>query len=104
MTFESDEGDTSALSPDDAFAVLGNDTRMKILQTLGEADEPLRFSELRDRIGVRDSGRFNYHLDKLTGHFITETDDGYALRPAGTRVVEAVLSRVVVDDLELDTV
>lgn len=52
MTSEADEENTMILSPDDAFTVVGNDTRMEILQTLGEADQPLSFSELRERIGI----------------------------------------------------
>lgn len=88
----------TTLPPDDAFAVLGNENRMEILQTLGEATDPLSFSELRDRVGVRDSGQFNYHLDKLEGHFVTKMGDGeYALRQAGKRVIEAVLSGAVTE-------
>lgn len=85
------------LSPDDAFAVLGNETRMEILQTLAEAEEPLPFSELWDRVDVSDSGQFNYHLDKLVGHFLEDTGDGYGLRRAGERVIEAVVSGAVTD-------
>lgn len=87
----------SPLAPDDAFAVIGNDTRMEILQTLAEADGPLSFSTLRERVGVRDSGQFNYHLDKLDGHFAQQRADGYALHRAGERVIEAVLSGAVTD-------
>lgn len=96
MTTEADTGDTT-LAPDDAFAVLGNETRMDILQELGEADGPLSFSELRHRVGVRDSGQFNYHLNKLVGHFIENSDQGYDLRQAGRRVIEAVLSGAVTE-------
>jgi len=51
-----DPDGTSTLPPDDAFAVLGNETRMEILRALGDADGPLPFSELHDRVGTRDSG------------------------------------------------
>lgn len=84
-----------ALPPDDAFAVLGNETRMEILQTLAEADGPLSFSQLRERVGVGDSGQFNYHLGEVEGHFAAKTDAGYELREAGRMVVEAVLSGAV---------
>lgn len=94
MASETDEDDTT-LGPDEAFAVLGNETRINILQTLAEANESLRFSQLRDRVGVRDSGQFNYHLDKLAGHFVIQTDDGYLLGSAGSRVIEAVMSGAV---------
>ncbi|MEF8859437.1 MAG: helix-turn-helix domain-containing protein, partial [Halolamina sp.] len=101
MTTNADTSETM-LAPDDAFAVLGNETRMEILQTLGEADEPLPFSELRGRVGMRDSGQFNYHLGKLDGHFIKDTDGGYALGQKGSRVIEAVLSGAVTDTPVLD--
>jgi DNA-binding transcriptional ArsR family regulator len=84
-------------SPDDAFALLGNDTRVAILRILGEADEPLTFSELHDRVEMRDSGQFNYHLEKLVGHFVKKAEDGYTLRRTGRRVVEAVLSGAVTE-------
>jgi hypothetical protein len=87
----------TTLSPDEAFATLGNATRVGILRALGEADGPLSFSTLFDRVDVDDSGQFNYHLDKLVGHFVLETDEGYTLRQAGRRVVEAVLSGAVTD-------
>jgi len=89
-------------SPDDAFATLGNETRLGILQTLGQARETLSFSELRDRVGVEDSGKFNYHLEQLVGHFVRKTEGGYQLRRAGRRVVEAVLSGAVTDAPDLD--
>jgi len=89
--------DGATLAPDDAFELLGNETRVRILQTLGTADEPVPFSELHDRVGLRDSGQFNYHLNRLVGHFLQKTDAGYELRRAGERVVEAVLSGAVTD-------
>jgi hypothetical protein len=92
MTAADDEPTTETLSPDDAFGVLGNETRMQILRVLGEADDSLAFSALHDAVDVRDSGQFNYHLDKLKGHFVRKTGDEYVLRQAGNRVVEAVLS------------
>ncbi|WP_459194435.1 winged helix-turn-helix domain-containing protein [Halosimplex sp. J119] len=85
------------LSPDEAFEVLGNETRVSILRALGGAGAPVSFSALRERVGTADSGRFNYHLDRLTGHFVRKTEDGYELRRPGERVVEAVLSGAVTD-------
>lgn len=97
MTYESELSEPTALAPDEAFAVVGNETRVQILRTLGEAETPLSFTELRDRIGLRQGGQFNYHLDRLLAHFVRKTDEGYALRQAGRRVVEAVLSGAVTD-------
>lgn len=94
--------DETTLPPNEAYAVLGNETRMQILQTLGEADGPLTFSALRERVGMGDSGQFNYHLGKLTGHFLQETDDGYELRRAGARVIESILSGAVTQTSALE--
>lgn len=95
----SDAADTAApLSPDEAFSVLGNETRLTILHTLAEADDRLSFSELRARVGMRDSGQFNYHLDQVVGHFVDQTEEGYTLRHPGKRVVQAVLSGAVTDE------
>lgn len=101
MSSSPTNGDTAPLSPDDAFAVLGNATRMRILRTLADADAPLSFSELRERSGLPDSGQFNYHLNKLVGHFVTNPDGRYELRSAGLRVIEAVLSGAITDTSEL---
>jgi hypothetical protein len=93
-----DDGDAeAALSPDDAFALLGNGTRIAILRILGEAARPLSFSDLHDRVEMRDSGQFNYHLEKLVGHFVAKGEDGYSLRRTGRRVVEAVFSGAVTE-------
>lgn len=91
----------SAMSPEDAFDVVGEDTRIQILKALGEADEPLAYSELRDRIEY-DSTNFHYHLKRLDGHFIRKTEAGYTLQQAGGRVVKAILSGVVTENPVLD--
>ena len=90
------------LSPDDAFAVLGDETRLAILRALGEADGPVAFSELYDAVDVDDSGQFNYHLDRLVGHFVRKIESGYHLREPGRRVVEAVLSGAVTETPTLE--
>lgn len=94
-------GDTSVpegMSPDAAFAVLGNETRMQILQTLGDAEGPVSYSDLRRRSGLPQGGQFEYHLDRLVGHFVHKSDDGYSLRQPGRRVVQAVLSGAVTEN------
>lgn len=91
-----------SLTPDEAFSILGNETRMQILQELGEADRSLSFTDLRERVGVRQGAQFNYHLDKLVGHFVEKTEGGYALREPGRRVIQSVLSGAVTDDPVLE--
>lgn len=81
------------VSPAEAFSIVGNETRLSILEALWATEtRPVRFSRLRERVGMRDSAQFNYHLDKLTGQFVVRTEEGYDLRNAGERVVQAVLA------------
>jgi hypothetical protein len=88
-----EETTAEGLSHSEAFSLLGNETRVAILRELWAAirDGPVPFSELRERVGMRDSGQFNYHLNKLTDHFIRKTEEGYMLRFAGAAVVGAIL-------------
>lgn len=92
------------MPPDEAFALLANDTRVATIETLWAAwgEGPVPFSELRRRVGVRDAGQFHYHLRKLQAHFVTkvETDeagggevpDGYELTPAGFKTAQSVIA------------
>ena len=93
-----DDTSASGVSPDETFALVGDETRLGILRTLGAAGEPLAFSTLFERSEYDTTGNFSYHLEKLDGHFVTKTDDGCTLRQAGRRVVEAVVSGTVTDD------
>ncbi len=81
------------VAPADAFALVGNETRLSILEALWEAEKrPARFSAIREEVGMVDSAQFNYHLSKLTDQFVRKTDEGYELRTAGRKVVQAVLA------------
>lgn len=109
------------LSPEAAFALLANETRVATIEALWESwDEgPVPFSVLRNRVGVRDAGGFHYHLRKLRDHFVrkveeeesdgeaTEGSDGYVLTPAGFKIAQAVVAGTgidapVIEDLTLD--
>jgi DNA-binding transcriptional ArsR family regulator len=97
-----DEEESTSLAPDEAFSMLGNETRLGILHTLAEAESPLSFSELYDRIDYDPSTNFSYHLQQLDGHFVHQTDEGYELGQAGIRVVHAILSGTVTEAPRLE--
>lgn len=105
MTTEPDEEDTS-LSPDEAFGLLGNDTRVNILQALwdafesGTGDNELAYSELFAQVDYDNSGNFSYHLEKLTGPFIRQTANGYELKQTGINVIRAVVTGTITGDPE----
>ncbi len=83
----------ACVAPAEAFSVVGNETRLSILEALRQADDrPVRFSDLRETVEMRDSAQFNYHLQQLTDQFVVNTDDGYDLRYAGKKVVRAVIA------------
>ena len=91
----------------EAFKLLGDETRLAILLALWEAYDPhakdnsVSFSTLYDRVSIRDSGTFTYHLDKLVGHFVEETDDGYRLRNSGLTIVRAIIAGTGLEDSRL---
>jgi hypothetical protein len=88
-----DPPEASALAPADVFALVGDETRTKILGALWSTpDETVSFSDLRVAAGVDDSGQFNYHLGRLVGHFVERAEEGYRLTPAGRSVLGAAVS------------
>lgn len=99
------------LSPDEAFAVLGNEIRLDIIRVLWHADaahkyddisdiaETISFSELRRRVDIDDNGQFNYHLSQLTPHFVRQTEDGYRLSGAGKQIARTVIAVSGMEDL-----
>jgi len=97
MGGDSERDDARSLAPEEAFDVVGDETRLQILRALAAADGPLAYSELFDRVDYDDSANFTYHLNKLRGHFVRKTEEGYVPRIAGRRVVEAIFSGVVTD-------
>lgn len=103
-----DEGERVSVErrpPEETFALLANETRMAILQALGETPaEAVSFSELRARVEERDSGKFNYHLRKLLDHFVRRTDVGYELTLAGQRIVGALIAGTYNASVSLDPV
>jgi hypothetical protein len=78
----------------EAFEILAEPVRVRLLRALWLEGRQgtVSFSRLRDAADIGDSGRFNYHLQRLTGTFIEKTDDGYQLTPAGVAVVDAVFA------------
>ena len=86
-----------SLDPAEAFALLGNEIRIDILRALWDADCPVSFSDLHRRVDVDDSAQFNYHLGKLTDHFVRRTDDGYEFRHAGEKVVCSIFAGTLTD-------
>jgi len=94
----------------DAFALLGNETRLAILLALWEEYDPhaddtiVSFSDIFDRVDFDDPGTFSYHLQQLTGQFIHQYPDGegYELRVPALRFIHAVIAGAGVQDAGLE--
>lgn len=100
---------SDASTRNEAFQLLSDNTRLEILHVLWEHQNrsgtpSMRFADLRDHLSADDPGRLNYHLNKLTTHFVRRTEDGYQLREAGKRIVRVLLSGTAIDDPEIDPV
>ena len=88
---EGEDGESKNVEPAEAFSVVASEARLDILEALWRAeDRPVRFSELYDEVEMDDSAGFNYHLQQLTGQFVSKDDEGYDLRYAGAQVIRAV--------------
>jgi hypothetical protein len=78
------------------FELVANDTRIEILHALWDERSPgdryISFSELRERAGVSDGGRFNYHLGKLVPEFVRKRDAAYTLTHAGEQLIGDAVS------------
>ena len=89
----------------DVFGVLGHETRLAIILVLWETKIPgvplteqaMPFTELRERVGTRDSGQFNYHLDKLLGPFVERTTAGYVLTERAEQILHGVMAGTFTD-------
>jgi hypothetical protein len=88
--------------PHEAFATLGDESRIEIMRAIAEAQatattaEPaqveLAFSEIYDRVDVDGTSKLSYHLGELTGTFLRKGENGYSFTHAGEQIVRIVLS------------
>ncbi len=90
----------------EVLEAVGNETRVGIIKALVDhrRDDPrdpgLPFSELRDRVGMGDSGQFNYHLDKLRGAFVEGVDGEYRLTYAGRKLATTLVTEAFKSEYE----
>lgn len=101
-----DERERTRERAKDLFANLANETRIEILFALAEAERAegrsVAFSRIYDRLDIRDSSKFNYHLKMLTENLVRRTDDGYELRYVGRLIYRAIKAGEFVDEEVLE--
>jgi hypothetical protein len=99
MSGGDDDGASPGLSAEEAFALLGNEYRARIVKALGDAQGTrgprprLSFSTLYERADVDvATSQFNYHLQKLVGPFLERGPDGYRLRHEAVALYRTILA------------
>jgi len=119
MADESDHSavdDTEQVVSNAAFALLGHQTRLDILRAFFDSYEPVdpdsmaevradrtrSYSELMDAVGLRDSGKFNYHLEKLRGVYVEKVEDGYVPTASAVALFQAVVANRPTESVAVD--
>jgi hypothetical protein len=91
---------------EEAFALLGHEIRLNILRAFFQMYEPvdpeslpdvrdqrsLSYGELMKEVEMKDSGKFNYHLEKLQGVYIEKVDAGYVPTASAIALYEAMVA------------
>ncbi|ELY77209.1 DUF7351 domain-containing protein [Natrinema gari] len=101
---------------EEAFALLGHKIRLDILRAFFERYSPvdpdsrsdvreqrtLSYAELMAATDMEDSGKFNYHLDKLRGVYIEEIAEGYVPTASAIALYEAVIANRPTESIPTD--
>jgi len=91
---------------EEAFALLGHEIRLAILRAFFERYTPvdpdsrsdvreqrtLSYAELMAATEMEDSGKFNYHLEKLRDVYVEEIEEGYVPTASAIALYEAVIA------------
>lgn len=92
----------------EAFARLGNATRMAILEALTTVEEgrvrptERTFTELFEATDEETTAGFSYHLRQLRGEYVEQVDDGYRLTYAGLKIVREIAAGTYTERFDLD--
>jgi len=73
---------------DETFEAIAHPLRIKILKLL--AERPMGFSELKRELGIKSSGKLDFHLKKLGGLIILNSDGKYTLTKEGYAALQAI--------------
>lgn len=87
------------------FSVLDSEIRLAILDALydrtvepGPFSGEASYSSIKESVGIDDSGRFNYHLDRLTDEFVLKFGNAYRLTERGREIVRLRRTGTLTED------
>ncbi|WP_255149430.1 DUF7351 domain-containing protein [Halorarius halobius] len=96
--------------PSEAFARLGDATRMEILDALAAVDEGCvrrvtrGFTDLFEATDAETTAGFSYHLRQLRDEYVEEVEDGYRLTYAGLAVVRETAAGTFTERFDHDPI
>jgi len=70
------------------FEAISHPLRVEILKKL--AEKPMGFAELRRELGIKSSGKLDFHLKKLEGLIIVNKEGKYCLTKDGYAALQAI--------------
>ncbi len=76
------------MGSDEAFEAIAHPLRIKILKLL--AERPMGFSELKRELGIKSSGKLDFHLKKLENLIVLNGDGRYTLTKEGYAALQAI--------------
>jgi len=76
------------MESDETFEAIAHPLRIKILKLL--AERPMGFSELKRELGIKSSGKLDFHLKKLGNLIILNSDGKYTLTKEGYAALQAI--------------
>jgi len=70
------------------FEAISHPIRIKVLKLL--AKRPMSFSELKRKLGIKSSGKLDFHLKKLGNLVTLNSEDKYALTKEGYAALQTI--------------
>ena len=78
------------MGSDGTFEAIAHPLRIKILKLL--AEKPIGFSELKRKLGIKSSGKLDFHLKKLGSLIALNSEGKYTLTSEGYAALQAVIT------------
>jgi len=78
------------MESDKTFEAIAHPLRIRILKLL--AERPMSFSELKRRLGIKSSGKLDFHLKKLDNLIVLDEDGKYTLTREGYAALQAIIT------------
>jgi len=78
------------MGSDETFEAIAHPLRIKILKLL--AEKPMGFSELKRKLGIKSSGKLDFHLKKLGSLIALNSEGKYTLTSEGYAALQAVIT------------